>query len=207
MSPRTQSEYEALTREQQLFAIYEQLLAGVGGSGLTDTELRATPVPISADVLGAITGAAVWTDADATIQQYLRGIAIQISENGPGFLTDAALRAQPVEVEGIITLGSEPTSVIGQLSGIVGATNLTVTQVTVTGIAATLVADRATRRSVLFRNTHTTASCWIGPSTVTAGNGFLLKAGESIPFTWTGLFEVIDDGVTHPVVHVADEYQ
>lgn len=87
-----------------------------------------------------------------------------------------------------------------------GAANIAVAQITATGTAATLVVARATRRSVLFRNTHATASCWIGPATVTAANGFKLGPGESCPFTWVGLLQIIDDGATHPVVHIADEY-
>lgn len=87
-----------------------------------------------------------------------------------------------------------------------GATNIAISQVTATGTAATLAIARATRRSVLFTNTHTTASVRIGPATVTAGNGQILGPGQSCPFTWVGLFQIIDDGVTHPVVCVADEY-
>lgn len=90
-----------------------------------------------------------------------------------------------------------------------GAANLATSQATSTGTAATLVAARATRRSVLFRNVETAGSgkdVYIGPATVTSGNGFLLKAGESIPFTWVGLIQVIDNGSDHAVIHIADEY-
>lgn len=86
-----------------------------------------------------------------------------------------------------------------------GAANLATSQVTSTGTAATLVNARPTRRSVLIRNTDAANSVWVGPATVTTGNGFLIKAGESVPFTWTGLLQIIDNG-SHAVVAIADEY-
>lgn len=87
-----------------------------------------------------------------------------------------------------------------------GATNLATGQITSTGTAATLAVARATRRSVLFTNTDATGSVWIGPATVTAGNGQKLSPGQACAFTWIGLFQVIDDGSDHCVVCVADEY-
>ena len=62
-----------------------------------------------------------------------------------------------------------------------GANNLANGQATAGATSSTLVAARSTRRSVTVRNTHATESCYIGAGTVSAANGFLLKAGESIP--------------------------
>lgn len=87
-----------------------------------------------------------------------------------------------------------------------GAGSLATSQVTSTGTAATIAIARATRRSVCFTNTHATGSVRIGPATVTAGNGQILGPGESKVFTCVGLYQVIDDGSTHCVVCVADEY-
>lgn len=87
-----------------------------------------------------------------------------------------------------------------------GAANLATAQVTSTGTAATLAIARSTRRSILFTNTHATGSVWIGPATVTSSNGQKLGPGQSCPFTWVGLFQIIDDASTHCVVIVADEY-
>lgn len=44
-----------------------------------------------------------------------------------------------------------------------------------------LVAARASRRSVVIRNLHATDTVYVGAGTVSAANGFPLKAGESIP--------------------------
>jgi hypothetical protein len=53
-------------------------VVAVGGTaatgGLTNTELRATAVPVSDAVVGVTTGAAVSTDANGTLQGYLRGL-------------------------------------------------------------------------------------------------------------------------------------
>lgn len=72
-----------------------------------------------------------------------------------------------------------------------GAASYANGQVTASGSAATLLAARATRRSVIFRNTDGSLSVYIGAATVSAANGFLLKAGESIQFDAVGLVQVI----------------
>jgi hypothetical protein len=129
--------------------------------------------------LGTTAGAAVITDANGTLQQYLRGI-IKLAITAGGWLTS--------------------------VQSIKGAANLASSQVTSTGTAATLAAARATRRSVLFTNKDTTGTVWIGPATVTSSNGQILGPGQSCSFTWVGLFQVIDDTADHCIVSVLDEY-
>lgn len=106
--------------------------------------------------------------------------------------------------DGTYSLATAGTS--EAVTSIKGAANIVVAQVTSTGTAATVAIARATRRSVLFTNTHATGSVWIGPATVTSANGQKLGPGQSCPFTWVGLYQVIDDNSTHCVVCVADEY-
>jgi len=86
-----------------------------------------------------------------------------------------------------------------------GAANIASSQVTTSTSAATLAIARATRRSILIRNMDAAISVYVGPATVTTGNGMLLKAGESCPFTCVGLIQVIAASGT-PVVAIADEY-
>lgn len=62
-----------------------------------------------------------------------------------------------------------------------GANNLAVGQVTAGATSSVLVAARATRRSLLVRNLDIANTAYIGTGTVTSGNGFPLKAGESVP--------------------------
>lgn len=102
---------------------------------------------------------------------------------------------------------SVPVFVVGGSSSSepTGATNLASSQVTATTTAGTLVIARPTRNSVLFRNLDTSISVYIGKATVTSANGMLLKAGESIPFTYTGLIQVIAASGT-PIIAIADEY-
>ena len=61
-----------------------------------------------------------------------------------------------------------------------GAHALDNNQATVGAAATQILGPRNTRRSVTIRNTHASASCYIGQAGVSATNGFLLKAGESI---------------------------
>lgn len=108
----------------------------------------------------------------------------------------------------LLALGGVPGSAPGASapSLLSGAGNLVVSRITSTGAAQTAFIARPTRRSALVRNTDAANSVWLGTATVTSANGFLLKAGETIPFTFTGLLQVIDDGANHAAIHVSDEY-
>jgi hypothetical protein len=88
---------------------------------------------------------------------------------------------------------------------ITGAATMANGQVTASTSAATLVASRATRRSVTIRNTDTSISVYIGIAAVTAGNGMLLKPGESISIDFTGLIQVIAASGS-PVVAYMETY-
>lgn len=78
-------------------------------------------------------------------------------------------------------------------------------QVTAGAAAATLVIARATRSSVLIRNTDAANSVYIGPATVTALNGMVLRAGESVAIDTQGLIQVIAPAGA-PVVAFYDTY-
>lgn len=91
-----------------------------------------------------------------------------------------------------------------QVSTQVGAANLATGQVTA-GSAGTLVIARATRRQVTVKNTDTSITVYIGPATVTSGNGMPVKAGESITVRWVGLVQVLAASGS-PVVAYMDEY-
>ncbi len=99
--------------------------------------------------------------------------------------------------------GSNPLPI--SLSATPGAANLATGQVTTSTGAATLVIARPTRRSVLVRNLDASINVYVGPATVSSANGMLLKPGESCPFTFTGLIQVIAASGA-PVVGFADEY-
>lgn len=88
----------------------------------------------------------------------------------------------------------------------VGSTNVNIVRATSTGTAATLIVARPTRSGALIRNLDTANSVWVGPAPVTTSNGFIIKAGESLPITWVGLVQIIDDNTNHAAVAVIDEY-
>lgn len=152
---------------------------GGGGdaSAANQTTQIAAEQAIQATV-GATTGAAVITDANGTLQQYLRGL-----------------------VKLFITAGS---ALIG-ITKIQGAANFATGQVATSTTAATFVAARATRRAVTLKNLDTSITVYIGPATVTSANGMPLKAGESISVDWVGLIQVIAASGT-PTVAYADTW-
>jgi hypothetical protein len=86
-----------------------------------------------------------------------------------------------------------------------GATNLASSQVALSTTAATVAIARATRRRVTVKNLDAAITVYLGPATVTSGNGMELKAGESVELTWVGLLQGIAASGT-PSVAVLDEY-
>lgn len=72
-----------------------------------------------------------------------------------------------------------------------GAPSFANNQVTAGVASAQVVAARATRRAVLIRNTDAANSAYVGTGVVTSGNGFLLKAGESISIETTAAVNAI----------------
>lgn len=76
-----------------------------------------------------------------------------------------------------------------------GGTGVTTGQVTPTASAATLVAARETRKSVLVYN-GTNLTVYVGPATVTTANGFQLPSGASLEVSTTALLQNIVSSVT-----------
>jgi len=83
--------------------------------------------------------------------------------------------------------------------------NLATSQVTASGSAATLAVARSTRRQVTFYNEDSSLAVFVGPATVTTGNGVKIPAGQSRTFRTTALIQVIA-GSGSPVIDVQDEY-
>lgn len=80
-----------------------------------------------------------------------------------------------------------------------GAANVASGQVATSTTAATLIAARATRRSFTVINHDAAINVFIGPATVTAGNGFLVKPGTSATIETTALVQVIAASATPTV--------
>lgn len=109
-----------------------------------------------------------------------------------------------VELQAVVLVDSTGAE-ISAVSSNRGAANLAISNGTASTSAATLVVARPTRRSMLIRNLDPTITVYVGPATVTAANGFPILAGENLPFTWVGLFQIIAASGT-PAYSVADEY-
>lgn len=82
-----------------------------------------------------------------------------------------------------------------------GAANMANGQIATSTAAATLVAARATRRSVVIKNMDATITVYVGVATVTAANGLPLLAGESVSIDWVGLIQVIAASGTPSVAY------
>ncbi len=87
-----------------------------------------------------------------------------------------------------------------------GAAHLASTHTTLNSSTATLiVVARPTRRTVVIRNSDTSLSMYVGELGVTSSTGMLVKASESIPYTFVGaLYAISASGA--PVSYAADEY-
>lgn len=120
---------------------------------LTDTQLRATPVPVSGSV----------TTGGLTDTQ-LRATAVPVS--GP--LTDTQLRATPVPISGTVTVGA-PTTLA------------TVTSVAVTNAAAaTLSASNAAKKRVVVFNEAGTLYVKLGTAASDTSYTYRLTANTSL---------------------------
>lgn len=82
-------------------------------------------------------------------------------------------------------------------------------QVNISNTAATIVAARDTRKSVLLTNRQTVA-VWIGIATVTTANGFRLDPGEAVVWTTKALIQGITSaaytGTGDAVMQYAEAY-
>lgn len=140
--------------------------------------------------------------ADAYIQVAVDGVGkkMQTYENT---IAGSSVHAEAITL--VDSAGVPITALPVSISTQPGAANLTVTRSTASSTAGTLAIARATRRSILIRNLDTSLTIYVAPATVTTSNGFPILPGESCPFSWVGLIQVISVSGT-PAYAVADEY-
>lgn len=194
---------------------------GGGGSGLTDTELRATPVPVSlgtdTDVIGRVgidqttpgtTNAVVakGTAADNSVASgnpvQTGGVAVTGSSYAPAYTAgDQTVLAVDKDSGGLLAHTRTLTSTDVVTIVPKGAANQASGQVATSTSAATFVAARATRRSVTLKNLDAVITVYVGPATVTSGNGMPLRAGESISIDTVALIQVIAASGTPSVAY------
>lgn len=129
---------------------------------------------------------------------------IQVAVDGVGKKMQTWLNTilgQDVHAEAVVLVDTSGVPI----SALKGAANVSVLRSTASSTAGTLAVARATRRGILIRNLDTSLTIYIGAATVTTSNGFPLLPGESAPFAWVGLIQVISVSGT-PAYAAWDEY-
>lgn len=193
-----------------------------GAGGLTDTELRATPVKVDDDatqtllgtidghvdgletVLGATGDAAVDTDTTGTASGKLRGIVKLLVNllsrwpaalgSGGGLKVDGSGTALPVSIATDTTAGTATSS----------ADN------TVTNASETILASNANRKSAIIQVVSGgNLRVRLDGSAATTSNGIQLIAGGpaliiNMPYCPTGNITAIREGSVDGVVHVTE---
>lgn len=173
---------------QKVYVTNAADISGGGSSGgLTDTQLRASAVPVS-------------NAAGATSAKQDTG------NTSLGTIATAVAAATPAGTNLIGKVGIDQTTP-GTTNAVSiqtakGAASIASAQAAASTSAATLVASRATRRSVTIKNIDPAITVYVGPATVTSGNGMQLKAGESISIDWVGLVQVIAASGTPTVAYM-----
>lgn len=149
---------------------------------LTDTQLRATPVPVS----GTVTASGPLTDAQ------LRATPVPVSGTvtASGPLTDAQLRATPVPVSGTVTatgpltdtqLRATPVPVSGTVTTKTPLTGAVPATVVVGLTSALAVASNGSRKGLVLINTGSTARISLGlnGNAAVLSSGITLEGGQS----------------------------
>jgi hypothetical protein len=88
-----------------------------------------------------------------------------------------------------------------------GGTDFATAQYTPTASAATLIAARETRKNVVIYN-GSNVDIYVGPATVTTGNGFKVPPGAGLTLTTTKLVQSISSSITGltGVVYTAETF-
>lgn len=126
---------------------------------LTDTELRATPVPVTIPTPVPVTdnGGSLTVDGTITVAN-------------PG-LTDAELRATPVPISGTVAVNNFPSA----------STNAaTITSVSVSTTVTTLSAENAAKKQVVIHNENGTLFVKLGSGASSTSYSFRLTANTVV---------------------------
>lgn len=181
--------------------------------------------------LGAVAGAAVTTDANGTIQQYLRGLVVRwlnalgagtaaaalrvtLASDGPGVavlgattgaavITDADGSLQQY-LRGLVKQWIAGTLVIGTGANVIGKVDHSstgighgVTTVTTAGTDVVLAGSTAAKWAIIQAQTDNTGLIAVGATgvdaTVATGNGVLLAAGEAVTLPIDNLADLFID--------------
>lgn len=144
---------------------------------LTDTELRATPVPVSGPLTDAeLRATAVPVSGSVSVSNFpaTQPVSGTVAVSNPG-LTDAQLRATPVAVTGTVSVGA-------------AASVATVSNVSVGTSAVTLSASNAGKTKLIIYNETGTLYVKLGTGASSSSYSYRLTANSSLEFTgYTGV--------------------
>ena len=190
------------------YDMHVQLVAGSVSIGAVDTELPAASAingTILKSVSAPVVGAALLVSDNTNLIQPLGDAANGLDVDVTRLPALAAGTALIGKVGIDQTTDGTTNRVTAKVDKVQGAANMANNQVATSVTAATLVAARATRRSVVIKNMDSLITVYIGVATVTTANGLPLLAGESVSIDWVGLIQVIAASGT-PVVAYSETY-
>jgi hypothetical protein len=137
------------------------------------------------------------SDIATTLHADLAALLAKLSADPATQTTLAAILAKLI---------TAPATEAKQDASIRGAANTAIGNPTAAATSGQAVPARATRRNGVLRNEHATDAVRIGPGTVSASTGFLLKAGEGYPFTTTAAINAIRVGSNDVPLSYIEEY-
>lgn len=189
---------------------------GGGGGGDANAANQATQITAEQAILasvGAVAGAAVITDANGTVQQYLRGLVKRWADAlGAGtaaaalrvaFASDTALPAGTNNIGDVDLASAIPagSAVIGKVDHTTTGIGHGVTVVTTAGTDVALAASTPAKWVTIQAQSDNTTRVAVGATGVDAviatGNGISLAAGDSITLPVDNLADVFIDALTN----------
>jgi len=150
-------------------------LVPLSGTGLTDAQLRATPVEVSSDQLPTTLGQTIKSGSVSVAIASDNTVAITSANQLPSSLGQKVMASSLA-----VTLASDQTAIpvtIGSLP-----TTLFAAQQTVSTTAAALGSNVLTNGVVITADPANAGTVWVGKVGVTTSTGYSLAPGQSIAY-------------------------
>lgn len=148
-----------------------------GGGGLTDAQLRATPVPVSGTLSATVSGTVTASGPVTDTQLRATPVPVSGTVTASGPVTDTQLRATPVPISGTVTAnvgsGTQP------VSGTIAVSNFPATQ----PVSGTVAATQSGTWTVQPGNTPNTAAWLVSLPPATLGVTALSGANAAVTAT------------------------
>lgn len=169
--------------------------ASTGGATAAKQDSQITQETATAAALGTIAGAAVVTDANGTIQQYLRGLVVRWLNALGGGTAAASLRVNLATDVGL----PAGTALIGKVDHPTTGLGHGVKVVAAAGTDEALAASTPAKWALIQAQTDNTNFVAVGASgvdaTIATGTGALLAPGEAVPIPCDNLADIFVDAL------------